>query len=149
MNKNIVYFLIVSCLSGCASNSIQTDELYQSSLLQFKLNVSNTAPFIEQKVGHCGPATLAMAIAATGSPYHMNEITSQVYSPQAKGSLQENMISAARRQGFLAIPITGMKALLQELEAGNVVVVFENLGINIYPQWHYALVTGYDLQNKN
>ncbi len=149
MKYNIyLYLLIAVCFSGCASNSIQTDALYNSTL-QLKPNVSNSAPFIEQEVGHCGPATLAMAIAATGGLYRMEEITSQVYTPQAKGSLQENMISAARRQGYLAIPITGMKALLQELEAGNVVVVFENLGINIYPQWHYALVTGYDLQSKN
>ena len=146
--KNLFFLLLVAGLSGCASNTIQTDELY-SSPLNLKAAVNNPAPFIEQAAGHCGPATLAMAIGATGSEYRIDEITSQVYSPQSRGSLQENMISAARRQGYMAVPISGMKALLKELEAGHVVIIFENLGISLIPQWHYALVTGYDLQTKN
>ncbi|MES2803549.1 MAG: PA2778 family cysteine peptidase [Bdellovibrionota bacterium] len=145
--QKLLFLFFAACLAGCASNSVQTDALdYLSQGL--KTNVNNNAPFIEQKIGHCGPATLAMAIAATGSESKIDEITSQVYSPQAKGSLQENMISAARRQGFLAIPISGFSALLKELQAGHVVIVFENLGIRWIPQWHYALVTGYDLKNK-
>lgn len=142
----LIFLWCAVCLAGCASSSVQTDALSGSA--GYKPSIHNIAPYIEQDVGHCGPATLAMAIAATGNTYSMDEITSQVYSPNAKGSLQESMISAARRQGYLAIPITGFTSLLKELEAGNVVVVFENLGISWIPQWHYALVTGYDLRNK-
>lgn len=148
MLKKVILFSFAACISSCASNTIQTDALF-SSPVYLKPAVNIQAPFIEQETGHCGPATLAMAIAATGSPSRIDEITSQVYSPQSRGSLQENMISAARRQGFMAVPVTGMKALLKELEAGHVVIIFENLGINLFPQWHYALVTGYDLKNKN
>lgn len=148
MSKDKFLFLIFAAgLAGCASNSLQTKAL-DSSTYKLQSIVNNKAPYIEQKAGHCGPATLAMAIAATGFPTQVDEITSQVYTPQAKGSLQENMISAARRQGFLAIPISGFDSLLKELEAGHVVIVFENQGIGWLPQWHYALVTGYDLQKK-
>lgn len=143
----LILLWCAACLAGCASSTIQTDVLSRSAT-SLKPSVNNLAPYIEQNVGHCGPATLAMAIAATGNPYNTEEITSQVYSPKAKGSLQESMISAARRQGYLAIPITGFAALLKELDAGHVVIIFENLGISWIPQWHYALVTGYDLQNK-
>jgi len=141
----LILFWCAACLAGCASSTIQTDAL---PAVGFKPSMNNIAPYIEQDIGHCGPATLAMAIAATGNSYNVDEITSQVYSPNVKGSLQENMISAARRQGYLAIHITGFISLIKELEAGNVVIIFENLGINWIPQWHYALVTGYDLQNK-
>lgn len=142
----LIFLWCAACLAGCASSTIQTDAL--STAISFKPSINNIAPHIELEVGNCGPATLAMAIAATGNPYNVDEITSQMYSPNAKGSLQENMISAARRQGYLAIPIRGFASLLKELEAGNVVIVFENLGISWIPQWHYALVTGYDLKNK-
>lgn len=147
-SKNLIFLLLAAWqFAGCASNTVQTDALY-SAPINFKPTVSISTPFIEQAAGHCGPATLSMAIAATGNPYKLDEITAQVYSPLAGGSLQENMISSARRQGYLAIPVSGMKALLEELQAGNVVIIFENLGINLIPQWHYALVTGYDLKNK-
>lgn len=142
----LLFFGCAACLAGCAT-TLQTDALSRTAAI-LKPSMNNIAPFIEQDVGHCGPATLAMAIAATGNEYRVDEITSQVYSPNAKGSLQESMISAARRQGYLAIPISGFPALLKELEAGHVVIVFKNLGISWIPQWHYALVTGYDLQNK-
>lgn len=144
----LIFLWCAACLAGCASSTVQTDALFGSSV-SLKSSLNNITPYIEQDTGYCGPATLAMAIAATGNPYNVDEITSQVYSPNAKGSLQESMISAARRQGYLAIPIAGFTSLLKELEAGNVVIIFENLGISWIPQWHYALVTGYDLQNKS
>lgn len=148
LKLKLIFLLTAVWLSGCATNSVQTEALYKSPM-NIKSSVNNKAPYIEQKVGHCGPATLAMAIAATGRPYKVDEITSQVYSPLAQGTLQETMIAAARRQGYLAIPISGYSSLLKELEAGHVVIVFENLGVDWLPQWHYSLVTGYDLQNKN
>ncbi len=147
INFKLILLWCAACLAGCASSTVQTDAL-SNSAVSFKPSINNIAPYIEQDVGHCGPATLAMAIAATGNSHNIDEITSQVYSPNTKGSLQESMISAARRQGYLAIPITGFTSLLKELEAGNVVIVFENLGISWIPQWHYALVTGYNLKNK-
>lgn len=134
-------------LSGCASSTKQTDALY-SSRWQMSTTAQNSAPFIQQDAGHCGPATLTMAIQSTGTPADLQEITEQVYSPGAKGSLQTDIISSARRQGMMAVQINGLQALLQEIEAGHSVIIFENLGIKWIPQWHYALVTGYDLQRK-
>lgn len=134
-------------LSGCASSTKQTDDLY-TSRWQTSSSAQNNAPFINQEAGHCGPATLTMAILSTGKPANLQEITDQIYNPNAKGSLQTDMITSARRQGMLAIQLNGLQALLLELEAGHNVVIFENLGIKWMPQWHYALVTGYDLTLK-
>lgn len=147
--KIFILFLLLTavCLSGCTSQTIQTDRLY-SSESNLKPVVTNAAPFIDQKAGHCGPATLAMAIGATGNSYNLKLTTKQVYSPYVQGTLQEAMLASARRQGYVAIQIYGLKNLLAELEAGYPVIIFENLGIKSLPQWHYALVTGYDLQRK-
>lgn len=146
MTAQIFFLFFVIWLSSCASTNIQTITVNAASRL--KSNVVNNVPFIEQKIGHCGPATLAMAIAATQSPYNIDEIIEQVYTPKAQGSLQENMIASARRQGFMALTLRGFDSLLAELDAGHAVIIFENLGINWFPQWHYALVTGYDLKTK-
>jgi tetratricopeptide (TPR) repeat protein len=58
------------------------------------------------------------------------------------------MISAGRRNGLTTVPIQGIPALLKELDAGHPVIVFENLGLSWMPQWHYAIVFGYDLNEK-
>lgn len=147
MKTRILFLMLLTWLTGCASNTIQTDQFFSSSN-GLKPVVTNAAPFINQEAGHCGPATLAMAIGATGNTYDLKQITDQVYSPNAKGSLQEAMIASARRQGFVAIQITGLTNLLKELESGYPVIVLENLGINWAPQWHYALITGYDLERR-
>ncbi|MNK99810.1 hypothetical protein D3C87_1202250 [compost metagenome] len=58
------------------------------------------------------------------------------------------MVSASRRQGMMAIPIQDFSNLLNEVAAGNPVIVFENLSVSWLPQWHYAVVFGYDLQEE-
>jgi tetratricopeptide (TPR) repeat protein len=58
------------------------------------------------------------------------------------------MVSAARRQGRLAVPIETLADLLRELSAGYPVIVFQNLGLDWYPRWHYAVAIGYDLRSS-
>ena len=50
---------------------------------------------------------------------------------------------------MLAIPIEGMEALLTEIAGGHPVIVFENLALSWLPQWHYAIVYGYDLNQPS
>lgn len=145
------YFWILTVLifCGCASTTKQTDDLFKQGIRSdLQQVVQNTATFIEQKAGHCGPATLTMAIQSLGQQADLNEITLQVYNEKSKGSLQTDMISATRRQGLKAVPINGYVSLLTELQAGHNVIIFENLGLSWLPQWHYALVTGYNLPKK-
>jgi tetratricopeptide (TPR) repeat protein len=37
--------------------------------------------------------------------------------------------------------------VLAEVAAGNPVIVLQNLALDWYPMWHYAVVVGYDLEN--
>lgn len=100
--------------------------------------------FFPQERYQCGPAALAMALDATGHPITPEDLVSQVYTPERKGSLQPAMISATRRHGRVAYPIQGLEALAKELEAGRPVVVLQNLGFGWFPQWHYAVAIGLD-----
>lgn len=140
--------ILLVFLSACASSTKQADALSQAELHIPQVTELKGVPFIEQKVGHCGPATLTMALEWAGKPDKLAEVTSQVYTPGSKGSFQVDMISSARRQGMMAIPITGVQNLLLEVSAGHPVIVFENLALSWFPQWHYAIVFGYDLHNQ-
>ena len=77
------------------------------------------------------------------------ELVPQVYLPAREGSLQVEMTAAARQYGMLAYPLKPELAdLLMEVAAGNPVLVLQNLSFNWLPQWHYAVVVGYDLVNS-
>jgi tetratricopeptide (TPR) repeat protein len=70
----------------------------------------------------------------------------QVYTPGRGGTLQHDLVGGARRSGRLAIELRALDALLAELAAGHPVLVMQNLGLPWWPQWHYAVATGYDLE---
>jgi hypothetical protein len=133
---------------GCASSTKQTDQfLLSKNFLPLEFEIKNV-PFINQQVAHCGPATLTMAMNWAGKMVTVEEITNQVYTPGMKGSFQSDLIGASRRQGLIAIPVIGLSNMLQEVSAGHPVIVFENLSVSWFPQWHYAIVFGYNLNDE-
>ncbi len=142
----ILFFMFL--LAGCATKAIQTEKiLTDRNTLPIASTIENV-PFVDQSVGYCGPATLTMAMQHAGHAVKIEDIAKQVYTPGFKGSLQSDLISTSRRQGLTAIQIQNLSSLLKEVSAGNPVIVFENLALSWMPQWHYALILGYDLQKK-
>jgi len=134
-------------LMGCASATPQADALLANEFYSPSSKIIANVPFIKQQAGHCGPATLAMVLKWAGQDVSADGLASQVFTPGLKGSLQTDMISASRRRGMMAVPIEGLTALLAEVKAGHPVIVFENLSVSWWPQWHYAVIFGYDLPN--
>ena len=103
-------------------------------------------PFFAQDDYQCGPAALAMVLAAQGHAVTPRELVTQVYLPAREGSLQAEMLATARRRGLLAIELPPrLDALLAEIAAGRPVIVLQNLALPIAPKWHYAVAIGYDL----
>lgn len=106
-------------------------------------------PFHAQDAYQCGPASLAMVLNHRGIAASPDELKDRVYLPERKGTLQVEMISAARERDLLVYPLDkDLQAILTELAAGNPVLVMQNLAFNWYPQWHYAVVVGYDLNAR-
>lgn len=103
------------------------------------------APFYAQRTAECGPAALAMVLAASGLQVDPDDLVREVYTPGREGSLTTELITATRRHGRLAYLVPDMRALFQEVDAGRPVVVLENLALPWVPRWHYAVVVGYDL----
>jgi len=142
---NFVFILIIGLLilSGCAT--APTTKWYQASGDVPRQNELKEVPFFPQEEYQCGPASLAMVLAWSGLQTDADELAPQVYTPSLKGSLQPALITAARRHGRVAYPVSGASALLNEIAAGHPVIVMQNLGLSWAPVWHYAVVIGYDL----
>ncbi len=150
-NKTIPLFLILfafATLISCAGVPLQTTMLLEHPTELPERHLIENVNFIDQTKGYCGPATLAMSLLYQGHPATVDEIAAQVYTPVSIGSFPSDMISASRRRGMVAIPINTMYALISEIANNNPVIVFENLGVDWAPQWHFALAVGYDLKTK-
>ncbi len=105
-------------------------------------------PFFPQEDYYCGPAALAMVLNWSGLPISQDELAPQVYTPDKQGSLPSDVVAAARRHGRLAVQVADLPDMLHEVAAGNPVLVFQNLSIDWWPQWHFAVAVGYDLPNE-
>lgn len=140
-----LFLMGASLLVGCASATPQSDRLLSQTLAVPTEKKIEDVPFVEQSAHYCGPATLTMALQWAGRSMTVDEVAPQVYTPGLQGTLQADMITASRRQGMIALPIEGLENLLREVAAGHPVIVFENLSVSWLPQWHYAIVFGYDL----
>ena len=101
-------------------------------------------PFFAQEQYQCGPAALAMALDWSGMALTPDDLIPEVYTPGRQGSLQSALISAARRHGRVAYPISGTDVLLTELATNHPAIVLVNLSFFWYPKWHYAVAVGYD-----
>jgi tetratricopeptide (TPR) repeat protein len=86
-----------------------------------------------------------MVLNWSGEPVDPNELASDAYTPGREGSLQLDILSAARRHGRLPYPVSDLESLLAEVEAGHPVLVLQNLGLGLFPVWHFAVTIGYDL----
>ncbi len=126
----------------------QADLFFDQGARQTEFREIPNVPFVNQTAGHCGPAALTMALKWAGAKATIDEVSPQVFTPGVKGSYQLDMISAARRNGMMALPLNGLQELISEIEAGHPVIVFENLALSWLPRWHYAVVFGYDLKNQ-
>jgi tetratricopeptide (TPR) repeat protein len=141
--------LLAVLVTACSSlSSRQTDRLVKDPHglpTEAKVDV----PFVKQKKYHCGPATLSMALAANGKEISPDVLAHDLFNEKLKGTFQADMLSSARREGMLTIPVDNLQNLLREVSDGRPVIVFQNLTLPIIPQWHYALVVGHDLHGPD
>jgi hypothetical protein len=137
---------ILAVLTGCASMLPQTKELAKGGVpagLPEKVELTQT-PFFPQLEYQCGPAALATVLVAAGAKTTADELVPQVYLPERKGSLQVEMLAAARRHGMVSYQLEPrFDVMLREIAAGTPVIVLQNLGF-FNAGWHYAVAMGYD-----
>lgn len=133
-------------LSACIATP-QSDALRTSVPTDLASRVLlDSVPFHPQEDYQCGPAALATVLQTADVDVSPEALVSQVYIPARRGSLQLEMLATTRRYGRIPYELqTDLGAVLAEVDAGRPVLVMQNLGLNRWPQWHYAVVVGYDL----
>jgi len=143
----VASFLILFAVAGCAAP--QTTSLSETlgetaGGLPPRAEIAEV-PFFPQEEYYCGPAALAMVLAWSGLPVTQDDLVPQVYTPGREGTFSADILLAARRNGRLAVEVNTLEAVLGEIAAGHPVLVFQNLALDWWPQWHFAVAVGYDL----
>lgn len=143
-------FLVLFLLNACAVTP-QSDHLLQSAAPDFAKPVELTqTPFFPQEKYQCGPAALATILQTVGVDVRPELLKEQIYIPARQGSLQIEMMAAARRYGLIPYVLRpDLEALLHEVRRGRPVLVLQNQGLGWYPAWHYAVLIGYNLREES
>lgn len=139
-------FLCALLVSGCAGLFPQSTELREGLPAELPARMELTqVPFFPQTEYQCGPAALATALVHNGAKVTPDDLVSQVYLPARQGSLQVEMLAAARRHGMVSYVLAPrFEDMLREIADGNPVIVLQNLGLGLTEKWHYAVAMGYD-----
>jgi hypothetical protein len=137
---------VLLTLAGCATPEVMALRGGAHGLPQ-RVELGGV-PFHPQQERYCGPAALATVLGWSGLPARQHAIASEVFTPGRDGTLGHDLIGAARRHGRVAVPVADLPSLLAELAAGHPVLVLQNLGLEWYPQWHFAVAVGYDLRSN-
>jgi tetratricopeptide (TPR) repeat protein len=141
--------LLGSSLPGCALIIPQTEEMrgHRPEGLSSPVEIADV-PFFPQKDFQCGPAALATSLAYFGAPVTADDLVAQVYLPGRHGSLQVEMIAAARRNGMVAYQLKPRyEDVLREINAGFPVILLLDYGVWPVSLWHYAVAVGYDMED--
>ena len=136
----------ILAMSGCASDTRNM----LSDLEQQRGDVELVkTPFYPQVTDQCGPSALAAVLNSSGIAVLPEALKSQIYIPGRQGSLQIELLAAARGYGRMPYHIdTNVSAIVSEVRAGRPVLVLQNLGSKRKPVWHYAVVIGYLADEK-
>ena len=139
----VVCFGNLLLLCACTT-TLEIDRLRQSGDLDILPPAEiNNVPFYAQQEYQCGPAALAMVLSWSGVSVTPQQLVPLVYVPERKGSFQAEIAAAARNYGRIPYVLKpGFRSLMREINAGHPVLVFQNLGLDWIPNWHYAVVTG-------
>lgn len=142
----LIVLLAAVGLGACTAPQTLELTLYPGDL-PMEAEVSDV-PFFPQEENYCGPAALATVVTWTGVSVDPEQIAEKVYTPGRQGTLQSDIVAAARREGRLAVPVASLRDVMTEIAAGHPVLVLQNLSFGWYPQWHYAVVVAYSIENQ-
>lgn len=135
-------------LTGCQTPP-QTKQLLAEPPAIASQHLIPHVPFYPQQEYFCGPTTLSEVAGFYGLKKDPATIAPTTFISGLQGTLQIEMSAATRQLGLVAYAQRGTMHQLLSLVAENIpVIVLQNNSLAWLPQWHYAVVIGYDLQRK-
>jgi len=113
-------------------------------------------PFILPRSERCGSTSIEMVSSYWQSTtsyipkLSTSELDAHTLIPAKGGTLQIEMVTAARANGLIAYPMEPtFEALFTELNVHHPVIVLVNRSFSWHPLWHYAPVIGYDEKKRS
>lgn len=139
----------LALLAGCATTPPWPDTTAINAPAQQPSYLLEQVPFYPQERFQCGPAALATVLNSQGLTTEPDILKELVYLPGRQGSMQVEMVAAARSHDMVVYPLEpDIEAILEEVAAGHPVLVMQNLRFNWWPQWHFAVIVGYDIPDE-
>ncbi len=130
-------FFMISLLWGCTGPSLK--------LSPGTARKVEGVPFFPQEQFQCGPASLAGVLNYYGLRMTPAEIAAEIFSRQARGTLDMDMVFYAQRKGMKAEQYAGSIEDLQgNLDSQQPVIVLIDRGFWVYQNHHFMVAVGYD-----
>jgi ABC-type bacteriocin/lantibiotic exporter with double-glycine peptidase domain len=129
----MLFFFLVSCAGSP----------YQES--RTAARIIRGVPFYSQEAYQCGPASLAGVLNYRGLKVSPEEIAREIFSPQAGGTLDMDLVFYAERKGFSAIQYRGSwEDLRRNIDSNNPLIIMVDAGFWLYQKSHFMVAVGYD-----
>ncbi len=133
--------LLVACLAGLSCSSVVPPDALPKKTTRVYLD--GIQPQSTEDYA-CGPSTLAAVLAYQGKPVPEENISAEIYSPTAHGTLLSDMAWYAQQQGLQAKVQQGtLEDLKDATLAGNPPIVLLDLGMLGVTKAHFSAVSGY------
>jgi len=102
-------------------------------------------PFFPQEEFQCGPASLAGVLNYYGWRISPADIAAEIFSPQARGTLDMDMVFYAQKKGLRAEKYRGSFEDLQaQIDSRRPLIALIDQGFWVYQRHHFVVVVGYD-----
>jgi ABC-type bacteriocin/lantibiotic exporter with double-glycine peptidase domain len=109
------------------------------------VHLIENVPFFPQEDFQCGPASLAMLLNHRGVHVTPDDISREIFSESAGGTLTIDMVLYAQKRGLSAFQYKGsMEELKESIASGYPVIVLVDYGYSLYKRNHYMVVKGYN-----
>jgi hypothetical protein len=113
----VLAVILSIALGGCTLNPPRFDPA-ETAGLPAQLELAQV-PFFPQKEYQCGPAALATVLRSAGAGGSPDELAKEVYLPGRKGSLQVELVAAARVRDRVTYEVSrDLPSLLRQVAAG-------------------------------
>jgi len=134
---SLLLVVLLSSFCSCAGPS--------SNLSGQPARVIDGIPFFPQEEFQCGPASLAGVLNYYGWKVSPAEIAAEIFSRQARGTLDMDMVFYARKKGLRAEKYRGTFEDLQaQINSRRPLIVLIDQGFWVYQSHHFMVVVGYD-----
>ncbi|NWF76675.1 MAG: C39 family peptidase [Nitrospirae bacterium] len=102
-------------------------------------------PFFPQDAYKCGPASLAGVLNYYGVNESPDDITREIFSKGAKGTLTMDMFLYAENKGMYVKQYIGnIEDIRKNIDSNNPLIVLVDYGIYFYKKNHFMVIIGYN-----